>query len=100
MQQMNLPGQTSEDHFNGSQDDLGEWFKVRLNGFGEADLQVVEHEELCRASCGVNRSHPSSFRLPRRWFARTEPLEKSVKAGRGTSPDAQPLLVPVLQVWQ
>ena len=27
MQQMNLPGQTSEDHFNGSQDDLGEWFQ-------------------------------------------------------------------------
>ena len=27
MQQMNLPGQTSEDHFNGSQDDIGEWFQ-------------------------------------------------------------------------
>ena len=27
MQQMNLPGQTNEDHFNGSQDDLGEWFQ-------------------------------------------------------------------------
>ena len=27
MQQMNLPGQTSEDHFNGSQDDLGDWFQ-------------------------------------------------------------------------
>ena len=27
MQQMNLPGQTSEDHFNGSHDDLGDWFQ-------------------------------------------------------------------------
>ena len=27
MQQMNLPGQTNEDHFKGSQDDLGEWFQ-------------------------------------------------------------------------
>ena len=27
MQQMNLQGQTSEDHFNGSHDDLGEWFQ-------------------------------------------------------------------------
>ena len=27
MQQMNLPGQTREDHFNRSQDDLGEWFQ-------------------------------------------------------------------------
>ena len=27
MQHMNLPGQTSEDHFNGSHDDLGEWFQ-------------------------------------------------------------------------
>ena len=27
MQQMNLPGQTTEDHFNGSQDDLGDWFQ-------------------------------------------------------------------------
>ena len=27
MQQMNLPGQTAEDYFNGSQDDLGDWFQ-------------------------------------------------------------------------
>ena len=27
MQQMNLPGQTTEDHFNGSRDDLGDWFQ-------------------------------------------------------------------------
>ena len=27
MQHMNLPGQISEDHFNGSQDDLGDWFQ-------------------------------------------------------------------------
>ena len=27
MQQMNLPGQSTEDHFNGSQDDLGDWFQ-------------------------------------------------------------------------
>ena len=27
MQNMNLPGQLSEDHFNGSQDDLGDWFQ-------------------------------------------------------------------------
>ena len=24
---MNLPGQLSEDHYNGSQDDLGDWFQ-------------------------------------------------------------------------
>ncbi len=27
MQNMNLPGQLSEDHYNGSQDDLGDWFQ-------------------------------------------------------------------------
>lgn len=27
MQQMNLPGQTTEDHFKGSRDDLGDWFQ-------------------------------------------------------------------------
>ena len=27
MQRMNLPGQTTEDHFKGSRDDLGDWFQ-------------------------------------------------------------------------
>ena len=27
MQNMNLPGQLSEDHYKGSQDDLGDWFQ-------------------------------------------------------------------------
>ncbi|BEV36783.1 hypothetical protein [Synechococcus sp. M16CYN] len=27
MQQMNLPGQSPEEHFNGSRDDLGDWFQ-------------------------------------------------------------------------
>ena len=27
MQNMNLPGQLHEDHYNGSQDDLGDWFQ-------------------------------------------------------------------------
>lgn len=27
MQNMNLPGQSTEDHFNGSRDDLGDWFQ-------------------------------------------------------------------------
>ena len=32
MQQMNLPGQVSEDHFKGSQDDLGEWSRITTLG--------------------------------------------------------------------
>lgn len=27
MQNMNLPGQLNEEHYNGSQDDLGDWFQ-------------------------------------------------------------------------
>jgi len=55
MQQMNLPGQTSEDHFNWSQDDLGEWFQgsPQRNGFVEADPQVVEEGLVCGSGRGL-----------------------------------------------
>ena len=37
MQNLNLAGQDPDDHFNGSRDDIGDWFQDRQGGSVAAD---------------------------------------------------------------